>query len=91
MVHRELSIELIGPCFLVKRHLSFAMALLEVNNLQVWFPVLRRFFVQVDDVKAVDGVSFVVEEVAVRLVGESGAGRRRGSGATQTHGRQMAR
>jgi ABC-type oligopeptide transport system ATPase subunit len=53
------------------------MPLLEVRNLKTWFPVhggvLRR---HVDDVKAVDDVSFSVEAgTTVGLVGESGSGK----------------
>lgn len=53
------------------------MPLLEVKNLKTWFPVyggvLRR---HVDDVKAVDDVSFSVEAgTTVGLVGESGSGK----------------
>ncbi|HEU4639317.1 MAG TPA: ATP-binding cassette domain-containing protein, partial [Candidatus Binatia bacterium] len=53
------------------------MALLEVKNLRIWFPVLGGFFRRkVDEVKAVDGVGFVVEEgQTVGLVGESGSGK----------------
>lgn len=53
------------------------MALLEVQNLKTYFPVrssiLRR---HVDDIKAVDDVSFSIEPgTTVGLVGESGSGK----------------
>jgi peptide/nickel transport system ATP-binding protein len=53
------------------------MALLEVRHLRTWFPVhtgvLRR---HTDDLKAVDDVSFTIEQgTTVGLVGESGSGK----------------
>jgi peptide/nickel transport system ATP-binding protein/oligopeptide transport system ATP-binding protein len=51
--------------------------LLEIRNLRTWFPVTGGVFRRhVDDVKAVDDVSFVVEAgTTVGLVGESGSGK----------------
>jgi len=53
------------------------MHLLEVQNLKTWFPVLGGVFRRhVDDIKAVDDVSFTVEAgTTVGLVGESGSGK----------------
>jgi ABC-type oligopeptide transport system ATPase subunit len=51
--------------------------LLEVRNLRTWFPITGGVFRRhVDDVKAVDDVSFTVEAgTTVGLVGESGSGK----------------
>lgn len=53
------------------------MSLLEVKDLRVWFPVYGGLMKRkVDDIKAVDGVSFSVEAgQTVGLVGESGSGK----------------
>ena len=54
-----------------------AETLLEVHNLKKYFPVLRGVFrKRVGDVKAVDGISFYVNEgEVVGIVGESGCGK----------------
>ena len=53
------------------------MPLLEVRNLRTWFPVTGGVFrSHIDDVKAVDDVSFIVDAgTTVGLVGESGSGK----------------
>src|ERR1043165_6132131 len=53
------------------------MPLLEVKNLRTWFPVTGGVFRRhVDDIKAVDDVSFTVEAgMTVGLVGERGSGK----------------
>ena len=54
-----------------------AKALVEVDDLKVWFPIKRGFFRKtVGHVKAVDGVSLTLREgQTVGVVGESGSGK----------------
>ena len=53
------------------------MALLEVKNLRIHFPIRGGFFNTVKDhVRAVDDVSFTIEEgKTYGLIGESGSGK----------------
>jgi oligopeptide/dipeptide ABC transporter ATP-binding protein len=52
------------------------MALLEVENLKVWYPVRDGWFSPTRHVRAVDGVSFQLESgETLGLVGESGCGK----------------
>lgn len=52
------------------------MALLEVENLKVWYPVKDGWFSPTRHVRAVDGVSFQLESgETLGLVGESGCGK----------------
>ena len=52
------------------------MALLEVENLKVWYPVKGGWFKAHQHVRAVDGVSFEIEAgKTMGLVGESGCGK----------------
>ncbi|MFA6714495.1 MAG: dipeptide ABC transporter ATP-binding protein [Victivallaceae bacterium] len=52
------------------------MALVEVNDLKVWYPVKNGWFKAKQFVRAVDGVSFEIEAgTTMGLVGESGCGK----------------
>ena len=52
------------------------MALLEVDNLKVWYPVKTGWFKARQHVRAVDGVSFKIQAgKTMGLVGESGCGK----------------
>jgi oligopeptide/dipeptide ABC transporter ATP-binding protein len=52
------------------------MALVEVNDLKVWYPVKTGWFKAKQFVRAVDGVSFEIEPgTTMGLVGESGCGK----------------
>src|SRR3972149_2684689 len=66
---------------------SGASALVELDDLRVWFPIRSGVVLDrhVGDVKAVDGVSFTIEQgETLGLVGESGCGK-------STVGRAMLR
>ena len=54
-----------------------APAVIEADNLRVWFPIKRGFMRRtVDHVKAVDGISITVREgQTLGIVGESGSGK----------------
>ena len=54
-----------------------APAVIEADNLRVWFPIKRGFLRRtVDHIKAVDGVSITVREgQTLGIVGESGSGK----------------
>jgi microcin C transport system ATP-binding protein len=54
-----------------------AKAIVEVEDLKVWFPIKRGFFRKtIGHVKAVDGISLIVREgQTVGVVGESGSGK----------------
>ncbi|MGL5006294.1 MAG: ABC transporter ATP-binding protein [Plesiomonas sp.] len=56
---------------------SPAPELLQVDNLQVWFPIKKGFFKRtVDHIKAVNNISFTLRKgESLGLVGESGSGK----------------